>query len=83
MGSGNGYEHRREWIEFRMHNLASIFALDIAAYAVMSNHYHVVLYIDNESAELAGYRGHSPLAETIQSFQFGPSLPSRGHSRSL
>ncbi|AWF81272.1 nitrogen fixation protein NifB [Microbulbifer sp. A4B17] len=50
MGSGNDYEHRREWIEFKMHNLASIFALDIAAYAVMSNHYHIVLYIDKEKA---------------------------------
>ncbi|WHI47323.1 transposase [Microbulbifer sp. VAAF005] len=50
MKSGNDYEHRREWIESRMHNLASIFALDIAAYAVMSNHYHIVLYIDKEKA---------------------------------
>ncbi|WP_444944045.1 transposase [Microbulbifer sp. ZKSA006] len=33
-----------------MHDLASIFALDIAAYAVMSNHYHIVLYIDKEKA---------------------------------
>ncbi|WP_444893572.1 transposase [Microbulbifer sp. TRSA001] len=48
--SGNNYEHRREWIESKMHNLASIFALDIAAYAVMSNHYHIVLYIDKEKA---------------------------------
>ncbi|GAB2897993.1 hypothetical protein GCM10027180_29870 [Microbulbifer echini] len=37
-------------LEPRMHNLASIFALDIAAYAVMSNHYCIVLYIDKEKA---------------------------------
>ncbi|WP_444917513.1 transposase [Microbulbifer sp. JMSA003] len=49
--SGKDYEHRREWIENRMLNLAEVFALDIAAYAVMSNHYHVVLYIDKKSAD--------------------------------
>lgn len=49
--SGNDYEHRRKWIENRMLNLAEVFALDIAAYTVISNHYHVVLYIDKKSAD--------------------------------
>ncbi|WP_444893298.1 hypothetical protein ACJJIE_01610 [Microbulbifer sp. TRSA001] len=48
--SGKDYEYRREWIESRMYKLAEAFALDIAAYAVMSNHYHIVLYIDREAA---------------------------------
>ncbi|WP_444943830.1 transposase [Microbulbifer sp. ZKSA006] len=34
-----------------MQELADIFALDIAAYAVMSNHYHIVLYIDAKTAK--------------------------------
>ncbi|WP_444928137.1 hypothetical protein ACJJI4_11340 [Microbulbifer sp. TRSA002] len=34
-----------------MHNLAEIFALDLATYTVMSNHYHVALYIDKNSAD--------------------------------
>ncbi|WP_216646272.1 transposase [Microbulbifer sp. THAF38] len=34
-----------------MHNLAEVFALDLAAYAVMSNHYHMVLYIDKKSVD--------------------------------
>ncbi|WP_444916318.1 hypothetical protein [Microbulbifer sp. JMSA003] len=33
-----------------MHDLASVFAIDIAAYAVISNHYYAVLYIDKEKA---------------------------------
>jgi len=33
-----------------MLELAEIFALDICAYAVMSNHYHVVLYVDAQTA---------------------------------
>ena len=32
------FEHRRHWVVERMHFLASIFTINIAAYAVMSNH---------------------------------------------
>lgn len=39
------FEHRRRWLEDRILLLAKIFATDIRAYAVMSNRYHVVLYI--------------------------------------
>jgi REP element-mobilizing transposase RayT len=49
--SGNDYEHRRGWIEQRIKALASVYALDICAYAVMSNHYHIVLHINAEKAE--------------------------------
>jgi len=48
--SGQDYEHRRQWIEDRLLALSTIFAIDIAAYAIMSNHYHVVLHIDKDQA---------------------------------
>ncbi|TRY09465.1 transposase [Shewanella hanedai] len=48
--TGKSYEHRREWIEEQILSLADIFAIDVAAYAVMSNHLHLVLRIDIESA---------------------------------
>lgn len=44
--SNKNYEHRREWIENRIHYLASVFSIDVCAYAVMSNHTHLVLYIN-------------------------------------
>ena len=47
---GEQYEHRRQWVEDKLLDLAQIFCIDIAAYAVMSNHYHVILYVDKEQA---------------------------------
>lgn len=44
--SGQSYEHRRGWVEERLLFLSSVFAIDICAYAVMSNHVHVVLHVD-------------------------------------
>ena len=44
--TGKSYEHRRGWIEDKMLALAKVFAIDICAYAVMSNHTHLVLHID-------------------------------------
>ena len=48
--TGNNYEHRRGWIADRIQRLASVFAVDVAGYAVMSNHFHVVVRIDAERA---------------------------------
>ena len=48
--TGQSYEHRRNWVESQLLKLGAIFAIDIAAYAVMSNHLHLVLRIDIELA---------------------------------
>jgi REP element-mobilizing transposase RayT len=44
--SGRNFDHRRAWIEARLIHLAGSFAVGLYAWAVMSNHTHVVLRID-------------------------------------
>jgi REP element-mobilizing transposase RayT len=44
------YSHRKAWVLKRLALLTSIFSIDACAYAVMSNHYHLVLYIDRKRA---------------------------------
>lgn len=43
--TGQSFEHRRQWIEARILELADCFAVSVYAYAVMSNHCHVVLHV--------------------------------------
>lgn len=48
--AGKDYSHRKAWVLERLKYLADSFAVDLCAYAVMSNHYHLVLHVDRERA---------------------------------
>ena len=47
---GEGCGHRKQWVEDRLRELAGIFAIDVCAYAVLDNHLHVVLMLNDEVA---------------------------------
>jgi REP element-mobilizing transposase RayT len=49
--AGKDYSHRRAWILERLGFLSTMFAVDVCAYAVMSNHYHLVLHVDQRRAK--------------------------------
>ena len=41
--SGKSYEHRRGWIRDRIGQLTEVFGIEVFAYSVMANHFHLVL----------------------------------------
>ncbi|WP_422382053.1 hypothetical protein [Marinicellulosiphila megalodicopiae] len=43
---------RRKWIEDRILFLTTVFAIDVCAYAVMSNHYHVILDVHKSVSDI-------------------------------
>jgi REP element-mobilizing transposase RayT len=71
--SGKSYEHRRDWVEARLLELAAVFAIDLCAYAVMSNHLHLVLRVDVVAAK------SWTMAEVLQRWHrlYGASLLSK------
>ena len=44
--SNINYDYRRQWLENRILELANYFAIEVFSYAVMHNHYHLVVYSD-------------------------------------
>ncbi|OUS09411.1 transposase [Gammaproteobacteria bacterium 53_120_T64] len=48
---GEGFEHRFGWVEDKLLALAEVFCIEVAAYAVMPDHYHLVLHINTPQAE--------------------------------
>jgi REP element-mobilizing transposase RayT len=79
--TGTNYDHRREWIADKIKELGQVFAIDICAYAVMSNHYHVVLKVNQKQAQnwtdeevIARWTSLFAPSQTIQDYLLGREL---------
>ena len=45
--SGKSFEHRRQWLIDRIKKVTSVFAIDVCSYAIMNNHFHIVLKVNS------------------------------------
>lgn len=41
--SGKNFDHRKQWMESELQHLAKHFGIDLLCYAILSNHFHLVL----------------------------------------
>jgi REP element-mobilizing transposase RayT len=49
--AGKDYSHRKQWVLERLTVLSNVFAVDVCAYAILSNHYHLVVHVDQQRAK--------------------------------
>ncbi|AUC89708.1 transposase [Alteromonas sp. MB-3u-76] len=82
---GKSFEHRRKWVEDRIHVLSDVFAIEVCAYAVMSNHTHIVLHVNKEKAialstEEVIERWHSLYRGTLLTQQYASPMTRKGLS---
>lgn len=48
--TGRSFEHRKQWLVDRLGQVARAFAIEVCAYAVMANHYHLVVRVNWKKA---------------------------------
>ena len=47
---GEGFEDRKQWIEDRLKQLSSVFAVSVGGFAILDNHLHVLCRLDPDDA---------------------------------
>lgn len=70
--AGKDYSHRKAWVLDRLRCLANIFSIDLCAYAIMSNHYHLVLRVDRQ--RMARWSHAEVVARWTQLFSMPPLI---------
>ena len=73
--TNRSFEHRRQQIQDDMLRLSSVFLIDIAGFAVLSNHYHLLLHVRRddclaESSESIVRRAHQLVSGSDVSHRF-------------
>jgi REP element-mobilizing transposase RayT len=81
--AGKDYSHRKQWIVDRLAQLCEIYAIEVCAFAVLSNHYHLVLYVDAQRSRewtkqevVTRWSGLFGVPTLVQRWQSGEALES-------
>ncbi|WP_196140306.1 transcription factor IIS helical bundle-like domain-containing protein [Aliikangiella sp. G2MR2-5] len=77
--SGRNYEHRRDWIVERIAYQVKSFAIEVCSYAIMSNHYHLVLRVNvaqarewSEANIIKRWKRLYQIPEVVKQYQKNP-----------
>lgn len=50
--TARNYDHRKDWLEKRLQQLVRCFAVELFGYAIMSNHFHLIVRYDPTAAQM-------------------------------
>jgi len=75
------YSHRKDWLENRLLELSQIFAVEIFAYAIMDNHYHIVLHLDPQAPQ--SWSKEQVAERWLQAYSCGLLKPELAQQREL
>lgn len=68
--SGKNFDHRKGWIESYLREFAGAFGIDLLGFAILSNHFHLILRSRPDVVACAAYVDLNPIraamAETIE-----------------
>ena len=70
--SGRSYLHRSGWIEQQLLKQSRAFCVDVVGYAIMSNHYHVIVKVNLDLA--ASLSSEAVLARWQQLYRLNPLM---------
>jgi hypothetical protein len=74
LSTGTSFEHRRSWMSARLSVLVDVFAIDLCAYALMGNHYHLVVKVNPTVVD--GWSDQRVVERWTQLFK-GPAVASQ------
>jgi REP element-mobilizing transposase RayT len=63
---GEGFEHRKQWIEDRLETLSQCFAVSVCGFSVMDNHLHVLVRLD--VGELSSWSAEEVIRRWIMAY---------------
>jgi putative transposase len=75
------FSHRKAWLVERLRHLASVFAVEVCAYAIMANHYHTILRIRPDI--VAAWSDHEVAARWLTLFPRAAMSPIDEQIRAL